>query len=190
MRIAIITESFPPDVNGVAHCVVRVAEHLARKGHHPLVIAPESGRSAADGQFPFPVERVPSVPLPGYPTFRLGLPTPKTRRAIAAHRTEVVHLASPVALGAWGTRVARAERPVSGAMTSGWCPLRTRCSATRTTQCATPFTSGGNDSVMIAILIIQTSPAGEGIQPRPRYTDLNGRATIGCDPRRTVLRRP
>ena len=109
MRIAIITESFPPDVNGVAHCVVRVAEHLARKGHYPLVIAPESGRSAADGQFPFPVERVPSVPLPGYPTFRLGLPTPKTRRAIAAHRAEVVHLASPVALGAWGTRVARAE---------------------------------------------------------------------------------
>jgi phosphatidylinositol alpha 1,6-mannosyltransferase len=109
MRIAIITESFPPDVNGVAHCVVRVAEHLARKGHHPLVIAPESGRSAADGQFPFPVERVPSVPLPGYPTFRLGLPTPRTRRAIAAHRAEVVHLASPVALGAWGTRVARAE---------------------------------------------------------------------------------
>jgi phosphatidylinositol alpha 1,6-mannosyltransferase len=111
MRIAIITESFPPDVNGVAHCVVRVAEHLARKGHHPLVIAPESGHAAAgaDSQFPFPVERVPSVPLPGYPTFRLGLPTPKTRRAIAAHRTEVVHLASPVALGAWGTRVARAE---------------------------------------------------------------------------------
>ena len=41
MRIAIITESFPPDVNGVAHCVVRVAENLVRKGHHPLVIAPE-----------------------------------------------------------------------------------------------------------------------------------------------------
>jgi phosphatidylinositol alpha 1,6-mannosyltransferase len=47
MRIAIITESFPPDVNGVAHCVVRVAENLVRKGHHPLVIAPESGRGAA-----------------------------------------------------------------------------------------------------------------------------------------------
>jgi len=109
MRIAIITESFPPDVNGVAHCVVRVAENLVRKGHHPLVIAPESGRSAADDQLPYPVERVPSVPLPGYPTFRLGLPTPATRKAIVRHRTEVVHLASPVALGAWGTRVARAE---------------------------------------------------------------------------------
>jgi phosphatidylinositol alpha 1,6-mannosyltransferase len=110
MRIAIITESFPPDVNGVAHCVLRVAENLVRKGHHPLVIAPESARATADGegQFPFPVERVPSVPLPGYPSFRLGLPTPKTRRAIARHGTELVHLASPVALGAWGAHVARA----------------------------------------------------------------------------------
>ena len=110
MRIAIITESFPPDVNGVAHCVVRVAENLVRKGHHPLVIAPDAGRGPdVDHQFPYPVERVPSVPLPGYPTFRLGLPTPATRKAIVRHRTEVVHLASPVALGAWGTRVARAE---------------------------------------------------------------------------------
>src|SRR6202035_1988238 len=114
MRIAIITESFPPDVNGVAHCVVRVAENLVRKGHHPLVIAPEparagsSGAADADSKLPYPVERVPSVPLPGYPSFRLGLPTPKTRRAIARHGTEMGHLASPVALRAWGSRVARA----------------------------------------------------------------------------------
>lgn len=111
MRIAIITESFPPDVNGVAHCVVRVVENLVRKGHHPLIIAPDSGRGPElDAGFPFPVERVPSVPLPGYPSFRLGLPSPATRKAIVRHGTEIVHLASPVALGAWGTRVARAER--------------------------------------------------------------------------------
>jgi len=110
MRIAIITESFPPDVNGVAHCVVRVAENLIRNGHHPLVIAPESARATlgTDSQFPYPVERVPSIPLPGYPTFRLGLPSPRTRRAVAEHGTDVVHLASPVILGAWGGHVAKA----------------------------------------------------------------------------------
>jgi phosphatidylinositol alpha 1,6-mannosyltransferase len=109
MRIAIITESFPPDVNGVAHCVMRVADHLSRNGHHPLVIAPESARASLgdDGRFPYPVERVPSIPLPGYPTFRLGLPSPKIRRAIIDHGTEVIHLASPVAIGAWGSHVAR-----------------------------------------------------------------------------------
>ena len=109
MRIAIITESFPPDVNGVAHCVMRVADHLSRNGHYPLVIAPESARASLgdDSQFPYPVERVPSIPLPGYPTFRLGLPSPKIRRAVVDHGAEVVHLASPVAIGAWGSHVAR-----------------------------------------------------------------------------------
>lgn len=110
MRIAIVTESFPPEVNGVAHCVARVAENLVRKGHEPLIIAPEPARDAtnADSELPYPVERVPSVPLPGYPTFRLGLPTSRTRRVIARHDTQLVHLASPVALGAWGSRVAKA----------------------------------------------------------------------------------
>src|SRR6516165_11837381 len=73
MRVAIITESFPPDVNGVAHCVVRVAELLAAQGHQPLVIAPKPPRTKRPlyedhdpGPFPYPVVRVPAAPLPGY----------------------------------------------------------------------------------------------------------------------------
>jgi phosphatidylinositol alpha 1,6-mannosyltransferase len=124
MRVAIITESFPPDVNGVAHSVLRVAELLTSYGHHPLVIAPrppgergvgegekklahgERGARAGDG-FAFPVVRVPAVPLPGYPSFRLGLPSRRVRAALIRHKAEVVHLASPVFLGAHGAAVAR-----------------------------------------------------------------------------------
>src|SRR6266567_6225721 len=109
MRVAIITESFPPDVNGVAHCVLRVAELLTSHGHHPLVIAPrppEANRQERTS-FPFPVVRVPAVPLPGYPGFRLGLPSRRVRAALVKHRAEVVHLASPVVLGAHGAAVAR-----------------------------------------------------------------------------------
>ena len=50
---------------------------------------------------------VPAVPLPGYPSFRLGLPSRQVRAALIRHRTEVVHLASPVFLGAHGATVAR-----------------------------------------------------------------------------------
>jgi phosphatidylinositol alpha 1,6-mannosyltransferase len=121
MRVAIITESFPPDVNGVAHCVLRVAELLTSYGHHPLVIAPrppgergarEEEKKGPHGRregtsLPFPVVRVPAVPLPGYPSFRLGLPSRRVRTALTRHRAEVVHLASPVFLGAHGAVVAR-----------------------------------------------------------------------------------
>jgi len=108
MRVAIITESFPPDLNGVAHSVQRVAEHLVDRGHEPLVVAPRPPRQAPDpGSFPYPVVRVPAVPLPGYTSFRLGLPSRRVSDALIRHRTEVVHLASPVFLGAHGANVAR-----------------------------------------------------------------------------------
>ena len=112
MRVAIITESFPPDINGVAHSVVRVAEHLVVRGHQPLVIAPEpaSGTARVAGRLPYPVVRVPSMPMPGYPTFRLGLPSRKLTEAVIAHGTDLVHLASPFFLGARGSAVAQRLR--------------------------------------------------------------------------------
>jgi phosphatidylinositol alpha 1,6-mannosyltransferase len=109
MRIAIVTESFPPDVNGVAHSVLRVAEHLVLRGHQPLVIAPEpaSGNRRVAGGTEYPVVRVPSMPLPGYPTLRLGLPSRRITESIVGHATDVVHLASPFFLGARGSAVAQ-----------------------------------------------------------------------------------
>src|SRR5689334_25367602 len=109
MRVAIITESFPPDVNGVANSVLRVAEHLLTRGHEPLVIAPQSALShtRVPAPMPYPVVRIRSVGMPGYPGFRLGLPGQEIARALQRHRTEVVHLASPFVLGAWGSVAAK-----------------------------------------------------------------------------------
>jgi phosphatidylinositol alpha 1,6-mannosyltransferase len=115
VRIGIIAESFPPDVNGVANSVLRVAEHLVARGHEPLVVAPQPAGSAvagggqvADGGYP--VRRVPSVPLPGYRTFRLGLGSAAIRRWLTEHQAELVHLASPFVLGARGLLTARQLR--------------------------------------------------------------------------------
>jgi phosphatidylinositol alpha 1,6-mannosyltransferase len=109
VRIAYVTESFPPDVNGVAHTAVRVAEHLVSRGHEPLVIAPEpaSGLARPDPTFAFPVVRVRSVGVPVYPGFRVGLPGHAVREAVAAHQADVVHLAGPFVLGAGGCTAAR-----------------------------------------------------------------------------------
>jgi len=102
VRIAIVAESFPPDVNGVAHCTLRVAEHLVARGHQPLVIAPApaAGTRGTDGPFPCPVVRVRSLPMPGYRSFRIGLPGRGLRSALAGHHADLVHLASPFILGA------------------------------------------------------------------------------------------
>jgi phosphatidylinositol alpha 1,6-mannosyltransferase len=104
VRIAIITESFPPDVNGVAHCVLRVAEHLVRRGHHPLVIAPRPPGSLPrpDRALPYPVARMPSLPMPCYPGFRIAAAGSSLRAALAEHGAELVHLASPFVLGGGG----------------------------------------------------------------------------------------
>jgi phosphatidylinositol alpha 1,6-mannosyltransferase len=112
MRVALVTESFLPDVNGVAHSVVRAAEHLMRRGHQPMVIAPQPPPAVRDVRVdvPYPVVRIPSLPMPGYPQIRLGLPTPTMTGALRAHGTDVVHLASPFVLGAWGMAAARTLR--------------------------------------------------------------------------------
>src|ERR1019366_6486986 len=90
----------------------RVAEQLATRGHQPLVIAPEPARSTPrpDGACWFPVVRVPSVPMPGYPGFRIGLSASRVRSALARHYTDLVHLASPFVLGASGCAAARDRR--------------------------------------------------------------------------------
>ncbi|WP_166384693.1 glycosyltransferase family 4 protein [Catellatospora methionotrophica] len=108
MRVAIITESFSPDVNGVANSVARVADHLLARGHEPLVIAPRPAPRAgrAITEKPYPVVRLGSLPMPGYGNVRLAWPTRRLREALAGHRADVVHLASPFVLGAWGAKAA------------------------------------------------------------------------------------
>lgn len=112
MRVLIISESFPPDVNGVANSAVRVAEHLCRRGHQPLVVAPEpaSARPRTAGAHRYPVVRVHSVPAPRYRSFRIGLPTPGLTDAVVAYAPDVVHLASPFVLGARGAGLAERLR--------------------------------------------------------------------------------
>src|SRR5258706_9994941 len=80
------------------------------RGHEPLVIAPKPARRLPSIRTGFPVIRVPSVGLPLYPGFRIGLPGAAVRPAIARPRAHLVHLAGPVMLGA---RAGAAPQPIS-----------------------------------------------------------------------------
>lgn len=104
MRVAIVSESFFPQVNGVTNSVRHTVDRLLETGHEPLIIAPSPGLSAYRG---VRVVRVRSMGLPGYRSFALGLPDSAVERTIAEFRPDVVHLASPIMLGAVGLRAAR-----------------------------------------------------------------------------------
>jgi phosphatidylinositol alpha 1,6-mannosyltransferase len=104
MRIAVITESFLPRVNGVTNSVCRILEHFAARGHEALVIAPRPGPVEYAGH---QVVSVPGVALPGYRSFVVGLPAARLEKRLRQFDPDVVHLASPITIGAAGASAAR-----------------------------------------------------------------------------------
>jgi phosphatidylinositol alpha 1,6-mannosyltransferase len=104
VRIAIVTESFLPTVNGVSNSVQRILEHLSRCGHSALVLAPGAG---PDNYAGFPVVRVPALDLPVVDSVPVGVPTRRISTALADFRPDVVHLASPFVLGPRGLAAAK-----------------------------------------------------------------------------------
>src|SRR5271166_967134 len=110
VRVAIVAESFLPNVNGVSNSVLRILEHLRRTGHEALVIAPDNppGEPRADRIHDgIRVHRVPSRMFPKVTTLPLGVPTPRMVRALRGFDPHVVHLASPALLGYGGVKAAR-----------------------------------------------------------------------------------
>ena len=108
MRVAIVTESFLPQVNGVTNSVLRILEFLEGQGHQAMVIAPESdgGPTEYHGAR---IKRVPALPL--HSLLPIGLPVAvpsrKLEYLIDGFAPDVMHLASPFALGGYSARIAR-----------------------------------------------------------------------------------
>ena len=108
MRVAIVTESFLPQVNGVTNSVLRILENLAQNNHQALVIAPESPDTPRE-YAGHRVKTIPSIPIQnilpiGMP---VGLPSRKLEYVLDGFNPDVVHLASPFALGAFSAKVAK-----------------------------------------------------------------------------------
>ena len=109
MRVAIVTESFLPALNGVTTSVCKVLECLADEGHEALVIAPGtspwSPTMTPERYAGFPVHTVTSVPVR---QFRVGLPSYEIETVLHRFAPDVMHVASPFVLGVRGLTAARA----------------------------------------------------------------------------------
>lgn len=104
MRIAIVTEAFLPQVNGVTNSVLRLLEYCKEAGHDVLIIAPESEGAPSD-YLGFKIKHVPSISMKKL--IPMGVPKKYLEPLLEGFGPDVIHLASPIFLGHYVARIAR-----------------------------------------------------------------------------------
>lgn len=92
-KIAIVTESFLPQINGVTNSVLRILETFKQREIDAMVIAPTSETAHHLG---FAIHTVPSVEIKSFP---VGIPSPTVSKALDEFQPDLVHLAAPFWLG-------------------------------------------------------------------------------------------
>ena len=98
MRLALVTETYPPEVNGVAMTLSRLVGGLRAAGHAVEVVRPRQLHERGPG----PAEDfvVPGIVIPFYDALRIGLPVVRRLEARwRAWRPDVVHVATEGPLG-------------------------------------------------------------------------------------------
>jgi glycosyltransferase involved in cell wall biosynthesis len=107
-HIAFVTETYPPEVNGVALTVGHLVRGLREIGHHVSLIRPRHrGEDVARGADPA-LTLVRGLPLPIYKEVRVGVPSPRVLRGCwNDQRPDVIYVATEGPLGWSALRVAR-----------------------------------------------------------------------------------
>ncbi|MCE5232899.1 MAG: glycosyltransferase family 1 protein [Mizugakiibacter sp.] len=105
MRVSIVTETYPPEINGVALTVHGLAHGLAARGHAVQVVRPRQPADASDPGVA--TLRVRGVALPRYAGLRFGLPAGgRLRHAWRAARPDAIYVATEGPLGGSALRAA------------------------------------------------------------------------------------
>ena len=105
MRFAIVTETYPPEVNGVALTVQGLEHGLRNRGHDVDVVRPRQQQDAAGAAHEMLVR---GAGLPRYPGLRFGLPAPlRLARQWQQQRPDAIYVATEGPLGWSAMRTAR-----------------------------------------------------------------------------------
>jgi phosphatidylinositol alpha 1,6-mannosyltransferase len=104
LRIAVVTEAFLPQVNGVTNSVLRLLEFCKTQGHEVLIIAPES-EGAPTRYLDYKIKHVPSIAMKKL--IPMGVPRKYLEPLLEGFEPDVIHLASPIFLGHYVARIAR-----------------------------------------------------------------------------------
>jgi len=110
LLIAIVTETYPPEINGVAFTLAQLVRGMRARGHAVSLVRPH--QPTADGPRSTREEEttlVASVPLPGYKGLRIGFPAGAAMRAAwSCRRPDAVYVATEGPLGWSAVRAGRA----------------------------------------------------------------------------------
>ena len=74
LTVAVVTETYPPEINGVANTMRQLVEGLNRRGHEVTVVRPRQRADRGLGTRAPQQLLVPGLPIPGYRGLRFGLP--------------------------------------------------------------------------------------------------------------------
>jgi glycosyltransferase involved in cell wall biosynthesis len=116
LRIAIVTETYPPEVNGVAMTIGRIVAGLQARQHQVQLVRPRQGRSDSPASRPnFEEVLKAGVPIPRYDALKMGLPAKQALvRLWSLKRPDIVHIVTEGPLG-WSALAAahKLKVPVS-----------------------------------------------------------------------------
>ena len=106
MEIAYVTETWPPEINGVAFTAARAVRHLREAGHGVWLVRPrQRGEALRDDEDEW---RTPGLPIPLYPELRMGWAgTAALRARLRERMPALVHVATPGPLARQAVRAAR-----------------------------------------------------------------------------------
>lgn len=108
MKLSLVTETFPPEINGVAMTLGRLVAGLHQRGIEVTVVAPSRADRPRGAQATHLLRAVPGIPIPRYPELRFGLPAHRIlRRLWSKDPPDCIHVATEGPLGWSALRVAR-----------------------------------------------------------------------------------
>lgn len=100
LRIAIVTETFAPEVNGVAMTLGRIVNGLLQRGHAVQLVRPRQQREDPSVRAGLDQVQSPGIPVPTYGELRFGLPSKgRLEKLWQARRPDIVHVATEGPLG-------------------------------------------------------------------------------------------
>jgi len=107
MKVCLLTETFPPEVNGVSFTLARLAKGLSELGDEVQVLRPKRAYMGS-GDEPWQEIDLPSCPIPNYPQLRFGLPCAgRLAELWKKDRPSIVYLATEGPAGFSALRVAK-----------------------------------------------------------------------------------